>query len=735
MTGHLSVPALEPSSGVAASLSPKVVAGILKNEWGFNGLIFTDALEMRGAVSGQGNASVQALLAGNDVLLCPANLATDYAAVKRAVESGVISMSIIEEACRKILQYKYITGLNQYKPIETNGLQQRIHTEYTDWLIQKLNNEAITLLKNNNNLIPIRELDRDKIAVLSIGASGEPELWKRLSLYAPFDFFRLTSNAAAGEVERIFRQLRGYSRIIVSIHAERMTDLASLQSLAREKEVHLCFFTSPYNLRRYTQSITNAKSVTLAYENSPEAQNAAAEILMGGIAAKGKLPVTISGLFTYGAGLATTKVRLSYQKPQEVKLDSNILKGIESIVETGIRNRAFPGCQVLVAKDGVIVYKQSFGYFDYAQTHSVQNSDVYDLASLTKAAATVPAIMKLVDLKQIALTDRVSRFVSELRNTNKQDITIRSALLHETGLPASIPFYRLLIDQNSYSGALSSNRRTLTFRTLYDTNVYMRTDFKFDSTKVSRASRRGISVQAAENFYVKDDFQQEVLNGIAGATMGRRRYLYSDLNFVLLQKVVENIAEQSLDEYLETNFYSRLGAFSTSFLPLRRIDKYVIAPTEHDEFLRNQILIGYPHDETAAVLGGVSGNAGLFSNANDLAKVLQMLLNFGEYGGEQYLSQETVQTFIRTKSTISRRVLGFDKPNPSLPSSNPTGALASASTYGHTGFTGTCFWIDPDNQLIYIFLSNRVYPSRTYRQLMSMRIRPQIQDVIYEAMQ
>ena len=736
MTGHLSVPALDNSPDLASSLSPKIVSGLLKGEMGFSGLAFTDALEMKGATSNSANACVLALLAGNDVLVCPARIASDFAAVKKSVESGIIKLSTIEDACRKILQYKYITGLNRYKPIETKGLLQRINTDYSDWLIQKLNNEAVTLLKNNDDLIPVQGLEMNRIAVLSIGTSDEPEFCKRINLYGEFDFFRLAANATPTEIERVFRQLKEYSRIITCFHAERMNDLTSLQSLAKEKEVHLCFFTSPYTLRRYTQSIANAQSITLAYENTPEAQNAAAELLMGGIPAKGKLPVTISGLFQYGTGLMTNKVRLSYQKPQEAKMDGKVLTKIDSIVNEGIRNQAFPGCQIVVAKDGVVVYNESFGYFDYARTHPVQNSDVYDLASLTKTLATLPAIMKLTDTKKISLSDKISRFISGLKNTDKQDITIRDALFHESGLPASIPFYQLLIDKSSYSGSLYSSRRNLTFRTLYDTNVYMRTDFKFDSTKVSKTSRPGISRKVAESFYINDDFQQEIFLKIIETPASRnKRYLYSDINFVLLQEVVENCTAQSLDTYLETDFYSKLGAKSTGFLPLRKIDKLMIAPTENDEFLRNQILIGYVHDETAALLNGVSGNAGLFSNAGDLAKLLQMFLNFGEYGGERYLSHETVQMFTQTKSAISRRGLGFDKPDISRPQSSPTGEFAPASTYGHTGFTGTCFWVDPDNQLIYIFLSNRVYPLRTHKRLMEMGIRPQIQDVIYESFQ
>lgn len=736
MTGHLSVPVLDNSPGLAASLSPKIVTGLLKKDLGFNGLSFTDALEMKGAASKKDNACVLALQAGNDVLLCPERVASDFDAIKKAVESGTLSVSIIEENCKKILQYKYIAGLNNYKPVETKELQRRIHTEQADWLIQKLNNEAITLLKNNHELIPIKQLDKKKIAVLSLGATDEPAFGEHIALYGRFDFYRLTANAVQSNTEAVFNRLKEYDAIICGIHSERMNDFASLQSLAKRKEVHLCFFISPYALGKYAQSISQAQSVTLAYENTPNAQHAAAEVLMGGIPAKGKLPVTISALFPCGSGLETTKVRLSYQKPQEVNIDSRIVSKIDLIVNEGIKNQAFPGCQVLVAKEGVVVYNKSFGFFDYAGTHPVQNADIYDLASVTKAIATVPAVMKLMDTKKISLSAKISQYVPELKNTNKQALTLRNALLHETGLPAFLPFYQRLIDKNSYTGPLSSNRRNLTFRTRYDTGVYMRTDFKFVDGKVSKTPQPGISKQVAENFYIRDDFSQEILTEIVNAPMSRKAsYVYSDLNFMLLKEVVEKSAEEKLDTYLENCFYARLGAHSTGFLPRRKMDKYAIAPTENDEFWRNQVLIGYPHDEAAAVMGGVSGNAGLFSNANDLAKILQLFLNFGEYGGESYLSREIVETFTQTKSAISRRGLGFDKPDFQRPERSPASSSASLSTYGHTGFTGTCFWVDPENQLIYIFLSNRVYPSRTHKQLMEMKIRPRIQEIIYEAIQ
>jgi CubicO group peptidase (beta-lactamase class C family) len=417
-------------------------------------------------------------------------------------------------------------------------------------------------------------------------------------------------------------------------------------------------------------------------------------------------------------------------------MSGSVLDEIELIVKEGMENKAFPGCQVLVAKEGVVVYNKSFGFFDYDNNHPVQNSDIYDLASITKALATLPAIMKLYDTKKISLSDKISRFVSELKDTDKENINIRDALFHETRLPASISFYQLLINKDSYSGRLISSHRDQTFRIQYDSDVYARTDFEFYPELVSKIPKPSMENQVAEDFFIRDDFKKTVLNEIAASVLKNNNgYLYSDLNFMLLKEVVENISNQGLDLFLQAQFYAGLGANYTDYLPLRKIEKEHIAPTEYDKFWRKQVITGYPHDESAAVMGGISGNAGLFSNTNDLAKMLQMLLYEGKYGGENFLSQETVKTFTQTKSKKSRRGLGFDKPDMTNPNSSPTGDFATASTYGHTGYTGTCFWVDPDNQLIYIFLSNRVYPSRTHTQLSQLKIRGRIQNVIYESME
>ena len=736
MLGHLSVPALDNKTGKPTSLSPKVVTDLLQNQMNFSGLTITDALVMKGASTGTESVCVDALLAGNDILLSPANPISEFNAVKRAVQKGIIDIKSVNEKCRKILSYKYIAGLNKYKPVELTGLSSRINSEYSRWLVGKLSDEAITLLKNDNASVPVKQLENKKVAVLSIGDSGQTEFQKMISNYKQADFFNIPRNASEATVNKVFQALSKYNLIICGIHHYKMTDYPQLQKLSKEKDVFLSFFVTPYYMSKFRQSITNAKAVVCGYENLPEIQKSAAQVIMGGIPAKGKLPVSITGLFKAGDGFETSKTRLAYQYPGEVKLSEYKLSRIDDIVREGLDNKAFPGCQVLVAKNGVVIYNKSFGYFDFDRTHAVQNSDIYDLASITKVVATLPAVMKLYDERKLRFTDYLSAYIPQLKGTDKERITVMQALFHESGLASFLPFYQLAIDSASMSaGPLYSTKRDATYRIQYDSKVYVRTDFKYNKYWVSQTAKPGYSLQVSKRFFLKDDFPSLIIKEIAGSQLKKQgAYVYSDLNFMLLKEVVENISKTSIDKFLETNFYAPLGADLTGYKPLQKIDTLRIAPTENDQFLRNQILTGFTHDEAAAFMGGVSGNAGVFSNANDLAKLLQMLLNQGVYGDERYLNAEICKLFMGTKSSISRRGLGFDKPDTQNENLSPTSKSVSASTIGHTGFTGTCFWIDPDNQLIYIFLSNRVYPSRTNKQLMQMGIRSRIQDVIYEAM-
>ena len=729
MTGHLNVPALDSISKNPTSLSPVIVSGLLKDSLGFEGLTFTDALVMKGASSDE-NASVLALLAGNDVLLSPASIDTDYLAVKNAVNNNKIPESAIEERCKKILRYKYVLGLNAYRPIAIPKLESRLNNDSADWICRRLNAESMTLLKNTGDILPVRQLDKTRIASVSFGEKGITDFQHILKKYAKVDAYFLSSTTTAANLKNTLTKLATYDLIICGIHSPRNSETAALKQLLKENLV-LCFFTSPYTMDAFKVPVDSANAVVMAYENTKYAQEYAAQMIMGGIPATGKLPVSVSGLFTEGAGITTEKVRLSYHHPLDVAMSSSQLSKISLIAKEGIKGEAYPGCQVLVAKNGVVIYEEAFGHFDYANTHEAQSTDMYDLASVTKVLATVPAVMSLYDQKKIKLSDHLSKYVSELQHTDKTNITVQDALFHESGLVSFLPFYQSTIDKKSYDGKFFAYKQDAIFRVLYDNNVYARTDFKFLPNLVSNVEKKGFNLQVATGFYLNNGFKKLALMDIANSTLSQKgKYRYSDLNFMLLKEAVENITKEPFDQYLDSCFYQRLGANHTMFQPLKhKVKLESIAPTENDRVIRNQLLVGHVHDEAAAFMGGVSGNAGLFSNANDLAKLLQLFLNEGAYGGETYYDKETSNLFTKTKSSISRRGLGFDKPD----TKNKPDYLP-ASVFGHTGFTGTCVWADPDNQLIYIFLCNRIYPSRINKKLSELNIRTRIQEVIYDAL-
>ena len=414
--------------------------------------------------------------------------------------------------------------------------------------------------------------------------------------------------------------------------------------------------------------------------------------------------------------------------------DARRLDVIASIVEEGLEQKAFPGCQVLVAKDGMIIYDRAFGYFDYRFKQKVDWQSVYDLASASKAAGTLLAVMQAYDEKRFTLKSKIADFLPELKDSNKKNLTVKELLYHQSGVVPTINFYERAIDPESFKGSLYSGSRNATHPIRFDARTYVRNDFSFYPELVSPKQKPGFTTEVARGMYVHDSFRDTIMQEIkASRIVGRGRYKYSCINFIMLKMMVERQMQQPMDVLLHDRFFSRLGAWRLMYNPLHRLDTSQIVPTEEDRFLRRQLLRGYVHDEAAAFQGGVSGNAGLFSNADDLAKVLQLYLNLGTYGGERYLSEETCRLFTQSKSPTCRRGLGFDKPAKGGGKASPCGNLTPLSVYGHTGFTGTCFWVDPDNRLLYIFLSNRVNPSRVNNKLGRLDIRTRIQDAIYKA--
>lgn len=721
MVGHLNVPALD-TNGKPATLDKGVVTGLLKDSMGFTGLVFTDAMAMKG-VSGQPDASVKALLAGNDILLGAGNQAKEFAAVRKAVEDGVISIGLLDEKVRKILSYKYILGLDHFTPVKTGEVYRKVNSPSAVWIQRKIYDAAVTLVKNDSSLIPLKRLDGTRIAAISIGAPKDNMFHRYLKKYAPITTFHAESATAlpAGMDE--------YDLVIVSIHSDKTAYSPAIQKLAQRKKIILTFFDSPFQLNAFTESAGKASAVLMAYDNTPFAQMSAAQGIFGGIALQGKLPVS-TGIAPAGTGIGTTKTRLAYSVPEEVGLRSEAFSAIDRIALEGIRQNAYPGCQILVAKDGVVIYEKAFGKLDYRDSAKVTDGTVYDLASVTKASATLPAVMKLYDERKLGLRDQLGKLVPETKGSNKANLTVRSLLFHETGVPAYIPYYMEAIDPESYSGSLFGRQSAL--YNAYYAGAWGRTDYRFLPELISTKESDVFPLPVAKDLYASDKMHDKLLKAVIDTPLGRKgKYRYSCLNFMLLKEVVESLSGTDLDSFVKENYYRKLGAATTTFLPLRYMPEDSIAPTEQDPFFRKQHVRGYVHDEGAALFGGISGNAGLFSNAGDLAKLYQMWLNKGEYGGERYLSDETVKLFTTAKSSVSRRGLGFDKPDPTNSRYSPTSPGTPIEVYGHTGFTGTSFWIDPVNNMIYIFLSNRVDPSRTPNRLGTLSIKERIQEELY----
>ncbi len=403
--------------------------------------------------------------------------------------------------------------------------------------------------------------------------------------------------------------------------------------------------------------------------------------------------------------------------PEDFGMSSVTLARIDSIVKDGIKARAFPGCQVLVTKEGKQIYNKCFGYYTYEAIQEVTPTTMYDLASLSKTTGTLLAIMKLYDNGQIKLTDKASRYLSFLRGTDKANITIKELLFHESGLPGDLSCYRLATTKDK-SHAIHMGC----------------TNIQYNKDWVSQIPRAGYTSQVSDSFYLHNRFHQEAMQMIANTRLRSKTYLYSSVNFMLLKEIVDEVCGLPMDLFLNVEFYTPMKLNHMAYLPLITHQKKVIAPTFIKDFLRNGVLQGYVQDPDAAFLGGVAGNAGLFATASDVATVYQMLLNNGEMDGKRYLKEETCRIFTTTTSKSGRRYLGFDKPVPANPKFNPCCVSAPKEVYGHTGYTGTCCWVDPVNSLVYVFLSNRTYPNDAVNKLAKMNIRTRIQEVIYQSM-
>ncbi|MFM7813196.1 MAG: glycoside hydrolase family 3 N-terminal domain-containing protein [Flavobacteriales bacterium] len=750
MTAHLYITALE-SSPIPSTLSRHVVHEQLRERLGFQGLIITDAMNMQGVAKyfKPGEMDVKALQAGNDILLFPADVPLAIQSIKNAIANGQLSEGEINEHCLRVLRAKEWCGVHQFKPISALKVSDELNSPQAFQARRRIVEESITVLKNDKTCIPLNCLHDKTVAVVACGeGSSVFENW--MMHYGNFDAFTLSKNPDDSQRKRLLDTLKTYDIVVAAMTGSTnkmdgnygMSNQAVqlLNEAGKQSQVITCLFANPYCLEGL-KSLESHAGLMIAYQDDAMTQIAAAEVICGALPAHGRLPVTGSTLFPVGSGMDTKggdKLRWSvdmamlsdclraskgsisvrnngqYEEDMMAEAEgqstSHVLgalpkestKVIDEIALSGISGKAYPGCRIVVVKRGSVVYDKSFGKLDWNDKHEVSEHTVYDLASISKIVSGTICAMKLVDLGLLDVNKKVGDYLSFTQGTPYAEVNIKQMLSHSAGFTAWIPFY------------------TKTLK-----------DGKPDSKIYRSASEPGFSVQVADHLFIMDSYRDTIWNRILREPISSdKSYKYSDLTFYFMQKIIESLTHQPLDEYVEEQFYMPLALTTMGYQPLKRLNKLEIAPTENDKTFRGSHLRGFVHDQGASMLGGVAGHAGVFSNSHDLAVIMQMLLNGGHYGGVNYLSPETIQLFNTRHIQGNRRGLGFDKQT-FTPGQASCSKEATEGSFGHTGFTGTMCWVDPDHELVYIMLSNRVNPDMDNKRLMDLNIRTKIQSEIY----
>jgi beta-glucosidase-like glycosyl hydrolase/CubicO group peptidase (beta-lactamase class C family) len=741
MTAHLNVPALvsnpnfepfdnETSSGfkvnvnlsaskgnsaLPTSLSKKVVTGLLKEKLGFLGLIFTDGLNMKGAANYSTSAEIDlaAIKAGNDILLIPQDVPATVELMKKSLTDGSLSIDRINESVRKILLAKYKVGLHDFQPIDTLNLVSDLNRAADEVLHRELVKASMTVIKNKKKILPVQDLKKHKkIAYVPLGDDSGDDFLRILRKYTK------VTKVTGDKIDGMLNGLKDYDLVIIGYHKSNkhpwkpfkfsIQELNWLHEISRKHKTVLSVFASPYSLLD-VKSFVNVEGVLIAYQNSKQAQEIAAQTIFGAISAKGKLPVSIQEEFPVGTGIETRDLkRLQYSIPESVGMSSQKLRKIDSVAEYIMSEKMTPGLQVLVARDGQVVYEKSFGFHTDQKKDSVKNSDLYDLASLTKILASLPMLMKAEEEKKIPLTASLRDILPKFKKSNKDTVTVTEILSHYGRLQAWIPFYTRTQDSITHQNLA-----------------------QFYSRKKSKK----YAIKVAENLYLNKSYKDSIYKLIKEVDQRETEgYKYSDLGYYLFKEALEKKYKTTLDKLVQKEFYASLGADRMTYLPLEKFDKKDIVPTEKDTYYRDQLLHGYVHDMGAAMQGGVGGHAGLFANANDVAKMMQLYLQKGYYGGERYFKAATFDKFNKRyfQEEEVRRGLGFDKPQLDSEIAATCGCVSDES-FGHSGFTGTYTWADPKSGLIYVFLSNRVYPTMENRGLVKEDIRTEVQRLIQDA--
>ncbi len=719
MVAHLSIPEIEPRPHRPTTLSENLITNILREEMSYDRLVMTDAMEMKGVTKHfkPGEADVEAFLAGNDMILLPEDMHQGIKKMKEAYNEGRVTRERLERSVKRILREKYVLQLHTLKPTPPGkDINELINNKSAQVLRAKLYLKALTLVSNDQDIIPLIELSKHKYASISLGSARVTEFQHRLSSYIEMDQYHMPVKSSAEAYDVKLDVLSQRDIVFVSVHGMswfakdnfgiEKTQIAFISALAKRTKVVLTLFGSPYSASVFPDFPT----LLIANEDHPDAHEAAAQALMGAKDITGKLPITVNDKWRYGHGIIVPNIgRFGYAIPEAVGLYGDTLARIERIVNEMMRKKAAPGCQVLIAKDGHIVYHQSFGHHDYTAQRPVKNTDIYDLASITKILSTTISLMQLQDQGKFSLAAPVRMYLPEEDTTNKANLIFEDILAHMAGLKPWIPFY---------SSTLDGEKKPKPSSTYYRT---------------SRQS--GYSSYVSQQLYLRDDYQDSIWRKIFSSDLRvKNDYLYSDLGFYIAARVIKKLTKLGADGYAEISFYRPLGLRRTLYNPLRIYREDEIVPSEKDTYWRHSEIRGTVHDMGAAMLNGVSGHAGLFSNAYEVGVLMQMLLNKGYYGGRQYIQPETLSYYTQRHWRSSRRGIGFDMKEMNPSKTQNMSEKASNNTFGHTGFTGTAAFADPDNNVVFVFLSNRTYPSMDNNTLHKENYRLKLQEVVYDAM-
>ncbi|MBK8485364.1 MAG: serine hydrolase [Saprospiraceae bacterium] len=718
MVGHLNIPSLDSSSHLPATLSKRIIIDYLRNSLGYQGLIITDALEMKGITKtfSTGEIAIKAFQAGNDILLLSENVPEAVAALKQALVDQLISETELNEKVTRILIAKYKVGLHHLKPILLDTLGLKMSTRRSKVLKEQIFKKAITLARDPNKLVPIQKIPSNIIS-LNLNAPLNNIYQKRLQDYTNVNTYSInTLQELTPEIENA---LQNSELILISVH--KLNYLAAknyglnleliqkLNSILVYKKNIINFFGCPYASMYFPTS----SSMLLLYEDNDFTQDLAAQLLFGADAILGNSPITAGMYLTEGKGIHRPSLsRIGFSFPESQGMNMDTLQKIDSIAYELIFNKAAPGCQVVVIKNQQVVFRKSYGYFTYDSVQTVENQTMYDVASLTKIICSAPILMILNDRNLIQFQSTFSRYLPEFSTSNKSDLSIKDFMLHQGKLVSWIPFYKSTLTQPD-----SINR--------------------FNPSYYSTSPSLKFNIPVCDSFYLLSSFRDSIFTKILESNrLNEKKYLYSDIGFYFLPKLILKQTKQSFENFYLRNLIIPIGLRFTTFNPLfHHFEKNQIAPTEIDNYFRHREIRAYVHDMGAAMLGGVSGHAGVFSTATEVAMILQLFLNKGNYGGIEYITAGTVSKCIERDPEFSRRALLFDMPELQETDLPYVSRFASKKTFGHQGFTGTCAWADPENQLIFVFLSNRTYQDSKSNLLHKNRYRTKIQDLIYRSIE